>query len=156
MTELMSQYLFHQVSHNEALPSAKGYSHVRKRAWVIANVSMWKCTSRLAKRSITLMQRKANISRVVTKNPNSRQRLVFFLLFNPPKDDVDVLDENRSPDQDCKDLAITPVIFLIHGSHFGLSSNFNLSIAERPDKFDVVERIKYSISSKNDSQDSTA
>ena len=35
----MSQYLFHQVSHNKTLPSAKGYSHVRKSAWVIANVS---------------------------------------------------------------------------------------------------------------------
>jgi len=107
-------------------------------------------------RSITLMQGKANISRVVIKNPNSRLRLVFFLVFRPPQDDVDVFHENRSPDQDCKDLAVTPAIFLIHGSHFGLSSDFKLFIAERPDKFDIVERIKYSISTKNDSQDSTA
>jgi hypothetical protein len=102
------------------------------------------------------MQRNAVISRVVNKNPNSRLRLVLFLFFRPPKDNVDVLDENWSPDQDCKDLAITPAIVLIRGSRFGLSSNFKLSIAERPDKCDIVERIKYSISTKNDSQDSTA
>jgi hypothetical protein len=102
------------------------------------------------------MQRNAIISRVFSKNPDSRPRLVFFLFFRPPKDDVDVLDENWSPDQDGKDLTITPTIFLIRGSHFGLSSNFKLFIAERPDKADIVERIKYSISTKNDSQDSTA
>jgi hypothetical protein len=101
------------------------------------------------------MQRNADISRVVNKIPIGRLRLVF-LFFRPPEDDVDVLDENRSPDQDCKDLAITPIIFLIRGSHFGLSSNVNLPIAERPDEFDIVERIKYSISTENDSQDSTA
>ena len=113
-------------------------------------------TSRLANRSITLMQRNAIISRVFIKSPNSRLPLVSFPSFRPSKDDVDVLHENRSPDQDCKDLAITPTIFVIRGSHFGLSGNFKLSIAERPDKTDIVERIKYSISTKKDSQDSTA
>src|ERR1700733_4010796 len=102
------------------------------------------------------MQRNAVISRVLSKNPNSRLQCVFFLFFRPPKDDVDVLHENWSPDQDCKDLAITPTILIIHGSHFGLSSNFKLSIAERLDKSDIVERIKYSISTKNNSQNSAA
>ena len=102
-------------------------------------------------RSITLMQRNAIIFRVFINTPNSRLRLVFSPFFRPFNDDVDVLHENRSPDQDCKNLAVTPTIFLIRDIHFGLSSNFKLSIAERPDKADIVERIKYSISTKNDS-----
>jgi hypothetical protein len=113
-------------------------------------------TSRLVNRSIPIMQRNGIISRVFTKNPNSRLQFVFSLVFRPPKDDVDILHENWSPDQDCKDLAITPAIFIIRGSHFGLSSNFKLFAAERLDKFDIVERIKYSISTKKDSQNSAA